>query len=93
MQAYEGGRGVRPLATRERVTLSPVATAAVVLAMVARPQEGRAEDGQAGGGWSTWTGVSSVKSGFVAASEVVVGVVSAEPMVSGGRAAGQPRCV
>jgi len=50
MQAYERGGGVRPLETRERAVLSPVATAAMVLAKAARPQKGRAEEGQAGGG-------------------------------------------
>jgi len=69
-----------------------MATAALCSACgAARPQKGRAEDGQAGGGWSTWTGVSSVKSGFVAASEVVMGVVSAGLMLSGATGGGQPR--
>ena len=36
---------------------------------------------QAGGGWSTWTGVNSVKSGFVAASEVAGGYEVAGPML------------
>ena len=49
---------------------------------------GTARRSQAGGGWSTWTGVSSVKSGFVAASKVARGGGEVRPDATG---AGVPR--
>jgi len=65
-------------------------TAAAGVSLRGRRGEAAPHKDQAGGGWSTWTGVNSVKSGFVAASEVAGGDGVAGQMLWPGGPSGQP---